>query len=181
MAGDGGEDARRVEAVGAMYAKYKKGHFADVEDVSAEEALEMAAAHDAVVFVDTRSEQEVQVSTIPNAVAGDAFLSEMRGGKHDGKTAVAFCTIGMRSGKFVKAHAADAKGRNVRLVNLRGSVLSWTHAGGALVDPAGNAVKDVHVYAAPWDLARSDHTPHFMADNKGFFGGLFHRLARLCA
>ena len=69
MAGDGGEDARRVEAVGAMYAKYKKGHFADVEDVSAEEAMEMAAAHDAVVFVDTRSEQEMQVSTIPNAVA----------------------------------------------------------------------------------------------------------------
>ena len=40
----------------------------------------------------------------------------------------------------------------VEIRNLEGSLLSWTHAGGELVDDAGPTER-LHVYGKRWDLA----------------------------
>lgn len=173
---------RRLLQITEMYAGYRKKHFPFVDDIDAPDALKMTQQDSSkVVFVDVRSPQETAVSTIPGAASEEAFLRDLRAGAIDNTTAIVYCTIGMRSGKFVAQHAEDGKAHGVRLLNLRGSVLAWTHAGGDLVRPSDKSpTKDVHVYAKPWDLARVDYTPHFLA-KKGFVQACVDRIARWCA
>jgi hypothetical protein len=65
---------------------------------------------------------------------------------------VVYCTIGWRSG-----HEVNRLRRfGLDVYNLPGGVIVWTHAGGTLARD-GVAVKDVHVYGAPWSFARSDY------------------------
>ena len=45
-------------------------------------------------------------------------------------TVIAYCTIGVRSGFLVRS----LRRRGVNAVNMAGSILSWCHAGGELVD-----------------------------------------------
>jgi len=45
--------------------------------------------------------------------------------------------------------------QNVDVLNLRGGILAWLHAGGR-VYRQGRAVKQVHVYGERWDLAPAD-------------------------
>ena len=61
---------------------------------------------------------------------------------------VPYCTIGYRSGVY--AQGLQKSGFKTR--NLKGSVLSWAHAGGKFVDSKGKATKRVHVYGEKWNL-----------------------------
>ena len=72
-------------------------------------------------------------------------------------TVIAYCTIGVRSGFFVRS----LRRRGVNAVNMAGSILSWCHAGGELVDGVtGAPTNRVHVYGATWYVApsRLSHT-----------------------
>ena len=63
-------------------------------------------------------------------------------------TVVAYCTIGHRSSEY--AQQLTQRGR--RVLNLRGSILAWAHAGGPLVLNS-EATRTLHVYGSNWDLA----------------------------
>ena len=64
-----------------------------------------------------------------------------------GREVVAYCTIGLRSGKYTEK--LIKKGWDAH--NLRGSIVSWTHVGGEL-EQGGSATRRVHVYGKPWNL-----------------------------
>ncbi len=141
------DDAGRVEQIDTLYGTYAK-EFSDVESIEVADLIALLERGE-VVVVDVRSERERAVSTLPGAVPADAFDPDTVGDK----MVVAYCTIGFRSGLWV----ADQRDQGVQAVNLKGSVLAWTHAGQPLLDSAGKPTQRVHVYGRKWDLARTDY------------------------
>ena len=89
---------------------------------------------------------------IPGAITQKEF--EDRADELRGRTVVTYCTAGYRSGLY--ARKIQAKGWQV--LNLEGSILSWTHAGGPLVNDQG-PTKRVHVYNADWSLEAEAYEP----------------------
>lgn len=137
-------DAQKHQQVAAMYADYRKD-FSGIEEIGAEEAVDLLRDLD-VVFVDVRKPEEQAVSMIPGAVTSEVFLADTE--RFRGQRIIAYCTISYRSGKL----AAKLNRKGIAMVNLKGGLLGWVHAGGPLV--RGNLpVSVLHVYGQKWDLA----------------------------
>ena len=131
--------SRMVEAI--------KDDYPDVATIAAA-ALRDALPSGDIVLVDVRTEEERGVSILPGAISAKVFesrLSELTG---DGRTVVAYCTIGARSSAYVR----EMGKRGVDMLNLEGSVLAWTHAGGEF-QAGGSPTKRLHVYGRRWNLA----------------------------
>lgn len=148
VAGQGEEDRARALKVQAMYDRYKRS-FPEVRDISAKEAMDRLR-EGSVVFVDEREPEEQAVSMLPEAVRAESFLSDPE--RYEGNLIVGYCTISYRSG--VLAEKLQKKG--ITMVNLRGGILAWLHAGGSVYRD-GKPVKEVHVYGKKWDLAPSSY------------------------
>ncbi|MCO4746802.1 MAG: rhodanese-like domain-containing protein [Proteobacteria bacterium] len=137
-------DASKRAAIREMYAGYRES-FAGATEIEAEDLSQRIEAGTRVVLIDVRGDKERQVSVIPGALTPEAFEAEQPEG-----LAVAYCTIGARSG----AYAAKNVERGVH--NLAGGILAWTHVGGALT--AGDEpTQRVHVYGRPWALSADSY------------------------
>ena len=135
-------DGEKLSAVRRMYRGYKR-EFPNVGDISATEARALFD-QGKVLFIDAREPEEREVSTLPGAVTGEAFLKNPDLAK--GKTAVAYCTVGYRSGVF--AGEADRQGLGV--LNLRGGIVAWVLDGGKVYHD-GRETNRVHVYGKEWN------------------------------
>lgn len=144
------EGADTLATIESMYDEYRE-RFPDVEGLTAD-SLRALIDTEGVVVVDVRTPEEWGVSMIPGAITREAFESDPD--RYAESTVVAYCTIGARSGQF----ADEIRRQGFDVVNLEGSILAWTHAGGPLVDPAGNATTEVHVYGERWNLAADGYT-----------------------
>ena len=141
----GGESDRRAAML--RMVEGIKADYPDVRTISAD-GLRAALASEDILLVDVRTDEERGVSTLPGAISArdfEARLAELIG---DGRTVVAYCTIGARS----SAYARKMAGRGVEVLNLEGSVLAWTHAGGEFATPTG-PTRRLHVYGRRWNLA----------------------------
>jgi sodium/bile acid cotransporter 7 len=127
-----------------------RADFAQVPEVTVAEL--MAQPH-RWVLVDVRTPEEQAVSRLPGAVLANQV--EADAAAYRGKELLAYCTIGARSGEWAELW----RSRGLQVSNLPGSVLAWTQAGGALVDPAGQPTKRVHVYSAAWNFAGEGYDP----------------------
>ena len=74
---------------------------------------------------------EIAVSRIPGAVTAAEFESNLE--QYQDAVAIAYCTIGHRSGLY----AQKLQQQGINVFNLEGSLLAWTHAGGELVNAEG--------------------------------------------
>lgn len=137
-------DAADRTEIDAMYADYRKD-FPDVKEISAEELVDLRKRED-VVVVDVREPREMAVSMIPGAISKTEF--EQKIDEFKNRPIVTHCTIGYRSGVY----AEELKQRGIDAMNLKGSILSWVHAGQPVVDAEGRETKRVHVYGKKWDL-----------------------------
>ena len=108
--------------------------------------LRESLAAGGIVLVGVRTDRGRNVSTLPGAISADEFESRLE--ELAGRTVVAYCTIGVRSSDYVR----EMRRRGVEVLNLEGSVLSWTHIGGPLVLD-GVATDRLHVYGRRWNLA----------------------------
>lgn len=144
----------KQEQTEALYLKLKQKSFAAAPELTVEELLRLQASGARLQLCDTRSEAEHAVSTLPGAQRRETLdLDALRAA--DTKV-VCFCTIGARSG--VAALALRSQG--IDAVNLRGSVLLWTHASQPLVVPAtGEPTRRVHCYSADWCLQAAGYEP----------------------
>lgn len=138
-------DTAKKETVYKMYAGYKKD-FPDIEDISPPQAMALLEQN-AVIFIDTRKPAERAVSALTGAVTKEEFLFNRD--RYVGKTAIAYCTISYRSGKF----ARDMATIGIDIANLQGGILAWTLEGGTVYDDQGNPTRRVHVYGDKWDYA----------------------------
>lgn len=143
------EEARAT--IRAMYEGYRK-QFPDIaETTPAEIAKDYKKDQDRFVIVDVRTPKEQEVSMIPGALTQKEFEAK-RDGLED-KRVIVHCTIGFRSGMYVK----KLKEEGYDAENLAGSLLLWTHEGLPLVDKEGEPTKKVHVYGSQWNLVREDY------------------------
>ncbi|MHC1789339.1 rhodanese-like domain-containing protein [Solidesulfovibrio sp.] len=139
------DDAARQQRVAALYADYQP-KFPEAPEIAPAQALERWRAG-TLVLIDARSPEEQAVSRLPGAMTETAFLADPA--RYAGKTAVAYCTIGYRSGLLAQSLAQQG----IPVANLAGGLLAWLHAGGTLVDAEGRPTRRVHVYGRTWDLA----------------------------
>ena len=137
------QDERR-RALEGMISRVGR-RFPDVKTISAAALRERLPA-DETVLVDVRSPAERAVSTLPEAITPEEF--EGRLDDLGECTVVAYCTVGARSSKY--ARRMGRKG--VPVLNLEGSLLAWTHAGGELTD-GSSATNRLHVFGPRWNLA----------------------------
>eukprot|EP00959_Pyramimonas_sp_CCMP1952_P095098 1988817-Pyramimonas_sp.AAC.1 len=103
---------------------------------------------------DVRTPVEQDVSIIPTAIRKEVF--EKTRDHYQDYTIVAYCTIGYRSGVYVKGlqdkHGCQGVG-GLKALNFRGSILDWSLEGYPLVDgKTGKDTKRVHVYGETWNL-----------------------------
>lgn len=137
-------DAEKLARVEEMVEEVER-RFPEVEAVTVEEVGRLLETG-SVVLVDAREPREREISWIPGAITSEAF--EQDPDRYADRTVVVYCTIGHRSSEYAKRQ--NEQGR--RVLNLRGSLLSWTHAGAPLVGPDGPTNR-LHVYGETWDLA----------------------------
>ena len=143
-------DATKLEMIIQGYARSKQ-NFPEVQDISATD-LRDRSEHEDLVVVDVRSPAERAVSMIKGAISSAEF--EQNRDQYKDSTVVTYCTIGHRSGLYAKKLQAEG----TRVLNLAGSVLSWSHAGGAFEDENG-ATQRVHVGGPSFNLIAADHEP----------------------
>ena len=139
------EAGRRLE-LERRVAEIKAEH-PDVATITAV-ALKEALPAGNFVLVDVRTDKERAVSTLPGAISARVFEERLAELTSEGRTVVAYCTIGARSSDWARKMGK----RGVEVLNLEGSVLAWTHAGGEFTSASG-PTRRVHVYGRRWNLA----------------------------
>ncbi|MCB1948870.1 rhodanese-like domain-containing protein [Nitrosomonas sp.] len=107
------------------------------------------------VIVDVRNPEERHVSTIPGAISQEDFERDRT--DYQNKQIVVYCTIGYRSGHYVRL----LRQQGFDAYNLSEGILGWTQIDGQLINARGQVTKQVHVYSRPWNLAVKDHTVIF--------------------
>jgi rhodanese-related sulfurtransferase len=137
-------NAERRAKIESMYSAYKR-EFPAVQDIDPAAAMRLFEEGTAV-FIDIRAQKEQAVSMLPGAVTEKEFLKDP--GQYAGRTLIGYCTISYRSGKL--AEKLNLKG--ITLLNLRGGMLAWVHAGGRIYDRSGET-RRIHVYGRKWNLA----------------------------
>jgi rhodanese-related sulfurtransferase len=142
-AADNMSDSEKRDKIEAMYQSYKKD-FPGVPDIQISDAMRLLQ-EGKPLFIDVREEKEQQVSMLPGAVTEKQFLKNPE--KYRDRTLIGYCTISYRSGKL--AEKLNAQG--ITLLNLKGGLLAWVHAGGKVYDQSGET-KRIHVYGKKWNL-----------------------------
>ena len=133
---------------------------------SAKESHQLSLS-EPTLFVDVRAQEEYKVSTIPGAVHVSEFestnLSDLRQ-----ENLVFFCTVGYRSGKYVKhvqkKYGERLKGKN--LYNMKGSILDWCHEETCpkLIEPETQTVTNkVHCYGKSWNYLPDGYEPVYFS------------------
>ena len=149
-------EAERLQALDDVYERFDFG-FPKVDAIDAKTLRSRLQTDDSVLLVDVRPVEERQVSMLPGAISLEEYEARRATTPEAvaGKTVVTYCTVGVRSGFAANKLRKDG----VEVLNFRGSILGWTHEGGALVTPAGEATRQVHVYGKRWDFAADGYEP----------------------
>jgi rhodanese-related sulfurtransferase len=143
-------DKDKSDIVRKMYEK-EKAEFPEVEDISPASALDLYERGEAV-FIDVRTPEEQLISMLPGAVTEKALADAPS--ILQGKTAVAYCTIGYRSGLY----AADMGREGIRVLNAQGGILAWVLCGGKVYHD-GRETRRVHVYEEEWNYLPDGYEP----------------------
>jgi sodium/bile acid cotransporter 7 len=137
-------DTEKRARIDELYAGYRK-EFPGVKEIEPQEAMRLLRESQAL-FIDVREPKEQAVSMLPEAVTAEEFLKDPE--RYSDRVLIGYCTISYRSGKLARQLA----GRGITVLNLRGGILAWTHAGGSLQGRDGET-RRLHVYGRKWDLA----------------------------
>ncbi|MGB0369349.1 MAG: rhodanese-like domain-containing protein [Flavobacteriales bacterium] len=127
----------------ALKAIYKNS----VPIVHHNEADKLANAH----FLDTRSEEEFEVSSIPGAafVGYDDFKMSSVAQIPKTDTIVVYCSIGYRSERIgEKLQKAGYK----NVLNLYGGIFDWKNNDKTVVDSEKRPTEKVHAYNRTWGI-----------------------------
>ncbi len=126
----------------------------DIGHVTPAKLDRLMAEHTVVVF-DVRTPAEQAVSHLPGALLVDpdmataAFLDRYGDGVQ-GKAAVFYCSVGVRSSRLAERVAQGLQAAGATAVDdLAGGIFAWHGEGRALVDAKG-PTQFVHPYDATW-------------------------------
>ena len=118
----------------------------EVQHISQNDFIRLAQGGNAVLF-DVRSPEEYAVSHIKGAIqvtpeiSADDFLAKY-GAALKGKSAVFYCSIGVRSSKLTARVAGGLKAAGASGAgSLKGGIFAWANAARPVVDANGPADK----------------------------------------
>ncbi|MEE8367581.1 MAG: rhodanese-like domain-containing protein [Thermoanaerobaculia bacterium] len=143
-------DDAKQQMIARGYSRSKR-LFPEVQEISAYE-LKERLEQDELVVVDVRSPAERAVSMIKGAISSTEF--EQNRAQYENVTVVTYCSIGHRSGLYAKKLHEEG----FEVLNLVGSVLSWSHVAGDFVDAHG-PTKRVHVGGPNSNFVASGYDP----------------------
>lgn len=143
-------DLEKRQQIETMYADYAH-KFPEVKSISVQELKQLQQQQE-VILVDVRSPEERAVSIIPGSIDQAEFESNLE--QYRQSLVVAYCTIGYRSGRY----AQKMLQQGVTIINLKGSLLAWSHEGEELLNKAGKTNK-VHVFGRKWNLVADNYQP----------------------
>lgn len=129
----------------------------NLQHVAAEDVARMMADRSAIVF-DVRTEQEYNVSHLEGAIRVDPAIDsaeflKTHADAAKGKTAVFYCSVGVRSSKLAERVGQGLKDAgSVGTQNLRGGIFAWHQEGRQLHDAKG-PIELVHPYDKTWGRA----------------------------
>ncbi len=136
-------DAEKKRRIESMIADFEPKFNVPQIEVAAVDRLVKEKNY---LLLDVREPKETRVSAIAGAITKEQF--EQNPALYKDKKIIAYCTIGYRSSKF----AERMNKQGYQISNMRGSLLLWSHAQGALVNSRGEATQQMHVYGRDWDL-----------------------------
>ncbi len=114
-----------------------------VPEITADDVYGLLGEESAVHLVDVRESVEYSVSHLPGAVQVADFVPDRLASD---SLIVAYCSVGLRSAKYVQ----QLKARGfTRVYNLRGSIFTWANRGLPLVVDGRKALH-VHPYSERW-------------------------------
>ena len=109
-----------------------------------------------LLVIDVRKEKEFAVSRIPGAVFAKRFGKARELINDQGKRAVLYCSVGMRSAKLVEK--LSEKGFD-QVYNLKGSIFEWANQNNRMVNDQGET-QFVHPFNDHWgQLLDADRHP----------------------
>lgn len=119
----------------------------DVVEVTVEEASKKQN----VLFLDSRSKEEFDVSHIEGAlfVGYDGFDITSVSDLDKESEIIVYCSIGYRSEKITERLVQEGF-KNVQ--NLYGGIFEWKNQGNEVVSPDGKPTEDVHAYNRLWGI-----------------------------
>lgn len=144
-------DEWKQERIATMYQKYAQ-KFSQVEDITPSKLQQLQQQETKLVLVDVREPEEIAVSQIPGAITAEEFENNLQ--QYQDSMVVAYCTIGYRSGLY----AQELQQQGIKVFNLAGSLLAWSHADGELVNAEG-VTNQVHVFGRKWQLIAKNYQP----------------------
>jgi len=144
-------DEWRQDKIMTMYHQYAE-EFPLVEGITVSELQKLQQQDQKLILVDVRSPRERAVSYIPGAITTEEFEHNLE--QYQNEKIIVYCTIGYRSGKY----AQKMQRQGIRVLNLEGSLLAWSHIQGQLINQIG-ATKKVHVFGRQWQLTSEDYQP----------------------
>jgi rhodanese-related sulfurtransferase len=108
-----------------------------------------------VVLFDVRERDEFETSHLPGAIHlppdTDPAAFAVHAAGLNGRVAVFYCSVGVRSGLMTQRVAALARQAGAAEVfNLRGGVFRWRAEGRALAAPGGGVTGEVHPFDDGW-------------------------------
>ena len=147
-------DLEKQSQIARLYRQYAH-EFPDVRGITAAQ-LQQLQQREKIVAIDVRTPEEIAVSRIPGSITTAEFERNLRqdSAQYRGKTIVAYCTIGYRSGLY-----AQKLQQQVEILNLEGSLLAWSHVAGKLLDADDNTTNKVHVFGRQWQLTSESYEP----------------------
>jgi rhodanese-related sulfurtransferase len=139
----------KQEQIEKMYREYAQ-EFPQVKAITVAQLQQLQRQGTKLVLVDVRSPDEIAVSRIPGAITPGEFERHLA--QYQDTKVVAYCTIGYRSGFY----AQKLRQQGVKIFNLEGSLLAWSHAGGKLINASG-MTHQVHVFGRQWQLTSDNY------------------------
>ncbi len=103
------------------------------------------------LFIDTRSENEHNVSSISGAIKAGFENFDINLLKSVNKTRliIVFCSVGLRSEKLCRILLEEGY---TNVYNLYGGIFEWVNQGLPVVDSLGYPVKVVHAFSPLWGI-----------------------------
>lgn len=138
----------------------------NIHDIAISDVARRLEAKDpTLVLLDTRTDEERNISTIPGSISKAEF-DQASAEEYKDKEIVTFCTVGYLSGAYA-CELVQKKGFDAaRVHNLgEGALLGWTLEGRPLVKPDGSPSTEVHTFMGGLgSLAGDGLTPVFWDD-----------------
>jgi len=129
-----------VKLVDECKERFTQAHWIDLS-----EFIERSGSEPWVI-VDARAEEEMVVSTIPDAISMDELCANLESYRQT--SMLIYCTIGCRSGDAAESLMADG----FQTHNLWGGVIAWALHGKPFITANGEDTFQVHVFDEKWNV-----------------------------